>query len=106
KDYVEFDGRCQDFFREIDQEMADHHWTFAELEENEEDLAKLTSWLRKIQSRDFFPGPHSAQAARQLVRCRQMLDTFMHAVYTAIGLETKAEQGVDEAEYPGETLAE
>ena len=97
KDYVEFEGRCQDFFGEIDKEMAEQHWTFAELEEIEEDLAKLTSWLRKIQSRDFFPGVHSERATQQLARCRQMLDTFTHAVYAAAGLESRGEQSVDEA---------
>ena len=57
RNYTEFAGRCQDFFHEIEKETQAGNFTFAELEEIEEDLAKLTSWLRKIQQRDFFPGP-------------------------------------------------
>ncbi len=57
----------------------------------EEDLAKLTSWFRKIQGRDFFPGKRSEEAMQLLTRCRQMLDTFTHAVYTAAGLSPQDE---------------
>jgi len=87
KDYAEFAGRCQDFFQEIEKETAAGHFSFAELEEIEEDLAKLTSWLRKIQHRDFFPGPKAEEATRLLARCRHMLDLFTRTVYTHAGLE-------------------
>jgi hypothetical protein len=90
KDYAEFAGRCQDFFQEIEKETAAENFSFAELEEIEEDLAKLTSWFRKIQGRDFFPGTRSEETTALLVRCRHLLDTFTHAVYAAAGLETRA----------------
>ncbi len=91
RDYTEFAGRCQDFFQEIEKETAAQHWSFAELEEIEEDFAKLTSWLRKIQQRDFFPGPKVEEAVALLARCRQLLDAFTHAVYRSAGLEPKDE---------------
>ena len=91
RNYTEFTGRCQDFFQEIEKETQAQHWTFAELEELEEDFAKLTSWLRKIQHRDFFPGPTSSEATQLLARCRQLLDAFTHSVYTSAGLEPKDE---------------
>lgn len=90
KDYAEFADRCQAFFAEIERETAAEHFSFAELEEIEEDLAKLTGWLRKIQGRDFFPAPQSEEAVSLLARCRTCLDTFTHAVYVAVGLETMA----------------
>ncbi len=89
RNYTEFVGRCQDFLHEIEKETQAGNLTFAELEEIEEDFAKLTSWLRKIQQRDFFPGEASSEGAQQLSRCRQMLDIFTRAVYTSAGLEPK-----------------
>ena len=89
--YIEFADRCQEFFREIEKETAAQNWSFAELEEIEEDLAKLTSWLRKIQHRDFFPGPRSEEATQLLAKARQLLDGFTHAVYVHAGLESKDE---------------
>lgn len=91
RNYTEFAGRCQDFFAEVEKETQASNFTFAELEEIEEDLAKLTSWLRKIQQRDFFPGPSSEEAKHLLAQCRQMLDTFTHAVYHGAGLEPQGE---------------
>jgi len=91
KDYAEFADRCQAFFQEIEKETKAEHFSFAELEEIEEDLAKLTSWFRKIQGRDFFPGRQSEEATQLLTRCRQMLDTFTHAVYTSAGLSPQDE---------------
>ncbi|GHP00560.1 hypothetical protein KSF_106070 [Reticulibacter mediterranei] len=60
--------------------------TFAELEENEQDLLKLTRWLRKIQYRDFFPSHASTLAQEHLAQCRQALATFTAAVYEQEGL--------------------
>ena len=91
RNYTEFAGRCQDFFQEIAKETQAGNLTFAELEEIEEDFAKLASWLRKIKLRDFFPGEASKDATQQLAQCREHLDTFTYAVYTNAGLEPKDE---------------
>lgn len=86
KEYQEFGERCQQFLQELEKETRAHKFTFAELEENEQDLLKLTRWLRKIHQRDFFPGPASRQAQERLARCRHALHTFMTAVYEQEGL--------------------
>jgi hypothetical protein len=86
KEYQEFDDRCQQFLAEIEKETRAHKFTFAELEENEQDLLKLTRWLRKIQQRDFFPSSSSREAAAHLVGCREALETFMALVYEQEGL--------------------
>lgn len=52
EEYKEFLGRCQDFYRELSHEREVGNLTFAELDENEVDLAKLRSWLPKIRERD------------------------------------------------------
>ena len=86
KEYQEFGERCQEFLQEIEKETRAHKFTFAELEENEQDLLKLTRWLRKIQQRDFFPGSASREAATHLAGCRQALEAFTTTVYEQEGL--------------------
>jgi hypothetical protein len=88
KEYQEFSERCQQFLQEVEKETRTHKFTFAELEENEQDLLKLTRWLRKIQQRDFFPGPSSREAVARLAGCRQALQTFTATVYEQEGLPT------------------
>jgi hypothetical protein len=41
EEYGELLEQCEDFFREIDRETARENFTFAEIEENEEELNKL-----------------------------------------------------------------
>ena len=88
KEYQEFGERCQQFLAEIEKESQAQKYTFAELEENEQDLLKLTRWVRKIGQRDFFPNAASLQAQERLIQCRQALQAFTTAVYEQEGLPT------------------
>ena len=51
--------------------------TFAELEENEQELEKLTRWLAKIQARDFFPDERQPQAQKLAERCQKAWRAFL-----------------------------
>ena len=83
EEYAEVIGRCQDFLAEIDRETGAEHFSYAELEENDEDLAKLRTWLGKVQARDVL-GAASAEAARAAVaKCAEVLDEFAAHVYAA-----------------------
>ncbi len=97
QDYTEFQGRCRDFLAEIAKETGQSNHTFAELEENEQDLHKLVGWLNKIRARDFFPGEQAEEAGQALAGCQRALETFAQAVYVAAGLapgdEEQDEQG-------------
>ena len=86
KEYQEFSERCQQFLQEVEKETQAHKFTFAELEENEQDMLKLTRWLRKIQQRDFFASSSSQKAQECLAQCRQALQTFTTSVYEQEGL--------------------
>jgi len=86
KEYQEFGERCQQFLAEIEKETHARKFTFAELEENEHDLQKLTRWLRKIQGRDFFPSSSSQEARGHLAGCQQALKMFTATVYEQEGL--------------------
>lgn len=83
KEYDEFAERCDALSAELDKETRARKYTFAEMEENEQDLEKLVRWLAKIQERDFFPDERGQRSADMLTRCRSAVEAFSQAVYTA-----------------------
>ena len=91
EEYVEFASRCQEFLQEIARETQARKWTFAELEENEHDLHKLTQWLHQIQRRDFFPDASGQEAVAQLAQCTASLQAFARAVYAQQGVISSEE---------------
>ena len=87
REYDELIERCGAFLAELSKETNACKFTFAELEENEQELEKLTRWLAKIQARDFFPDERQPQAQRLAGRCQQTLEAFSRGVYQAEGIE-------------------
>jgi hypothetical protein len=83
EEYREVLERCRDFHAELEKEREAGKFTFAELEENEEDLAKLESWLGKIRVRDPFGAPLAAEAEHAISGCREELEAFAASVYEA-----------------------
>lgn len=81
EEYTEVVGRCADFLTEIDTETARQKFTYAELEEEDEDLTKLTAWLGKIHDRDTLGATGRAAADAALARCVTALETFADRVY-------------------------
>lgn len=59
----------QAFLEEVQKETRLGKFTFAELEEIDDDFAKLSSWLGKIEARDFFSGK-TLKDARAIVGMR------------------------------------
>ncbi len=83
EEYAEVLDRCRAFHAELEKERAVGKFTFAELEENEEDLAKLEAWVGKIRARDRF-GASLAQETEEAIRdCREDLYSFAESVYEA-----------------------
>jgi len=76
EEYAEFAERSQEFLAEIEKESAKQKYTFAELEENEQDLARLAGWLEKIQKRDFTGGEAATRAAQLMNACRSAFEVF------------------------------
>ena len=86
RDYAEFDQRCDGFAAEVAKEEPLEKFTFAELEEIEDDFAKLAAWLGKIEARDFFPNGQRQGARDTLGRCATARDAFAATVYACEGL--------------------
>ncbi len=81
EEYQEFLGRCRDFHKELDREREINNLTFAELDENEAELAKLRSWLPKIRDRDLFNAPNYSSAVEALKQCEEDFQKFSQQVY-------------------------
>jgi DNA-binding transcriptional regulator PaaX len=82
-EYEEVIDKCRDFLAEIDKETAAGHVTYAELEENEEDLTKLRRWLDKVVARDTLNAAGAPAARDALQQCEAALEKFAHLVYAA-----------------------
>ena len=82
-EYAEILSKCRDFHAELEKERAAGKFTFAELEENEEDLDKLGAWLRKVELRDRFGAPSAPEARAAVLACREDLEAFAASVYEA-----------------------
>ncbi|MDR3585576.1 MAG: chromate resistance protein ChrB [Desulfosporosinus sp.] len=75
-EYEEILDKCEDFFAEINKEIERNNFTFAEAEENEEELEKLLSWFKKVQLRDLFESPLQEITAKKLEECRKCFEDF------------------------------
>ena len=84
-EYDEIVDRCKDFVAQVEKEYTANHFTYAELEENDEDLTKLRNWFAKVQARDVL-GATGAQAAMDvLAGCGKVLDDYAARVYAEEG---------------------
>jgi hypothetical protein len=81
EEYRELLEQCADFFKEIDKETARENFIFAEIEENEEELKKLSRWYEKIAARDSFGAPLGEKAKAALSKCAEALEGFCGKVY-------------------------
>ena len=81
--YREFISRCDDFEGEIAKERGIGKFTYAEVEENEEDLTKLRAWLDKIVRLDFYGASLRSEAEERFARCAALLDDYAHDAFEA-----------------------
>jgi hypothetical protein len=80
-EYEEIVDRCDDFQAQVQKEYTGHHFTYAELEENEVDLVKLRNWFAKVRERDVFGAAGRAQAEAALAGCEKTLEEYAARVY-------------------------
>lgn len=76
EEYAEIVERCGQFLGELAKETRQGKFTFAELEENELEFAKLEAWLGTVQERDLFVGARAVEAEDALRSCREALASF------------------------------
>jgi hypothetical protein len=93
EDYGELLGKCRDFHEELKKERAARHFTYAELEENEEELAKIEAWFTKVERRDFFGAPARDRAVKAVDAARRDLDRYRLQVADAEGVHAPPRVG-------------
>lgn len=75
-EYTEVVERAEALIVELDQETQRGRFTFAEVEENEAELAKLRRWLDAIGTRDPYRSPGRAAAQAAVDRADERLHAF------------------------------
>lgn len=73
EEYKEYINECEKYFKELEKEISIEKFTFAELEEEEEELQKLISWYSKIEARDIF---HSSEGNTAKIKQEQIKKAF------------------------------
>jgi hypothetical protein len=79
--YREFLGKCNDYLVDLKRETQIRNFSFAELQENDEDLKKLNGWVIKIKSLDFYGAPGASEADKRLTECERALEQYASRVY-------------------------
>lgn len=81
EEYAELKEQCADFLSELDKEVRRQNFSFAEFEENEQDLNKLENWFEKVKQRDFLGGEQANSAVEWLEKCREAFQQFASQVF-------------------------
>lgn len=81
EEYKEFIGECGKYLKELEKEIRIEKFTFAELEEEEEEWNKLVSWHGKIAVRDAFQASEGKQATEMLIQIQQAFERYSEMVY-------------------------
>lgn len=81
EEYSELLEQCDNLLRELEKESGRGKFTFAELEENEDEFHKLTNWYQKITERDFHGASLRSYADEKLKQCQTRLEAFSAEVY-------------------------
>ncbi len=82
EEYAEIKEQCADFLAELGKEIQRQNFSYAEYEENEQDLAKLENWFQKVRQRDFLGGKHTDETAQWLDKCRAAFQRFAEEVFS------------------------
>jgi hypothetical protein len=77
EEYAEIAREAERLLEHIARETEHRDFTYAELEELEQDLNKLRRWADQVRSRDYF-GSDRAEGVRELLeRCETALGAFL-----------------------------
>lgn len=83
---------ADDFLEEIRTEIEKRNFIFAEVEENEEELAKIKKWLKKIEKRGACEAPLRKTTLDKIRLCEKALEDFSEMVFNHHHDKTNTEQ--------------
>ncbi len=81
EEYAEIAREGERFLAHAQREREHRAFTFAELEEIEEDLGKLKRWVAQVRARDYFGAADASPIAELLDRCEAAVASFLEEAY-------------------------
>ena len=76
-EYADISVEAERLLQHVARETEHRDFSFGELQELEEDLAKLRRWMDQVRSRDYFPDGSSHATEQRLARCDEALAEFL-----------------------------
>jgi hypothetical protein len=76
-EYAEISREADELLAHVARETEHREFTYAELEELEQDLGKLKRWTDQVHARDYFAEPSYSNIQALLDRCEAALETFL-----------------------------
>ena len=77
EEYAEINREAEQLLAHIARETEHREFTYAELEELEQDLSKLRRWTDQVRERDYFGESSYATVQTLLEQCERALETFL-----------------------------
>jgi Protein ChrB, N-terminal len=77
EEYAEIGREAEQLLAHIARETEHREFTYAELEELEQDLGKLKRWTEQVHARDYFAESSYSDIQRLLERCDGALEIFL-----------------------------
>jgi hypothetical protein len=94
EEYEEFFDTLERFEQEIARESRKGKFTFAALEEIEDEYERLTQWLARVRARDPFSAPRGCEADAGLTQARGKLEAFAEQVQQRERVKAAGSDGV------------
>jgi len=81
EEYAELGGQTARFLAHVQHATDTRRYTFAEVEELEEEITKIQGWLREIRARDFFLSPQYDANIEAIENALTVLQAFTERAY-------------------------
>jgi len=81
EEYGEFVSECEKYLKEIEKEIAKEKFIYAEFEEEEAEMEKLSSWHARIAARDIHDAAGAKVAGEMMAKIEDALNGYQEMVY-------------------------
>jgi hypothetical protein len=86
EEYTEVIKACNELLHEIEDESKTEDFHFADLEENEKHLQRVSELLESVAGRDYFGSSFKDEADALMKDCQQKFEGFSHEVFSREGM--------------------
>jgi amphi-Trp domain-containing protein len=86
EEYTEVIKAGSELLLEIEEESQTEDFHYADLEENEKHLQRVSELLDNVKNRDYFNSPLQSPAVELIEECRNKFEAFSHEVFSREGV--------------------